>query len=36
VVRFGASAAARVVGIAMKAGYRRALETTNEFVRIKF
>ena len=31
-----ATGTAPLVGIAMKAGYRQAFETTNEFVRIKF
>jgi hypothetical protein len=32
----GATVTAPLVGIAMKAGYRQAFETTNESVRIKF
>jgi hypothetical protein len=31
-----ATGTAPLVGIAMKAGYRQAFETTNEFARIKF
>jgi hypothetical protein len=31
-----ATETAALVGIAMKAGYRHASETTNEFVRIEF
>jgi len=31
-----ATGTAPLVGIAMKAGYRHAFETTNGFVRIKF
>jgi len=31
-----ATASASLVGFAMNAGYRQRIETTNEFVRIKF